>query len=78
MGAPSSISATWTDSTVVCADIPIEKINCKNKIIFFIFMLALIPQHYYKLNFLSNWVGKLQKEEQRSNRRYSSLSIFCI
>ena len=60
------------------ADIPIEKINCKNKIIFFIFMLALIPQHYYKSNFLSNWVGKLQKEEQRSNRRYSSLSIFCI
>lgn len=35
-------------------------------------MLALIPQHYYKSNFLSNRVGKLQKEEQRSNRRYSS------
>ena len=41
-------------------------------------MLALILQHYYKLNFLSNWVDKLQKEEQRSNRRYSFLSIFCI
>ena len=41
-------------------------------------MLALILQHYYKLNFLSNWVGKLQKEEQRPNRRYSSLSMFCI
>lgn len=25
-------------------------------------MLALIPQHYYKSNFLSNWVGKLQKK----------------
>lgn len=41
-------------------------------------MLALILQHYYKLNFLSNWVGKLQKEEQRPNRRYSSLSIFSL
>ena len=26
-------------------------------------MLALILQHYYKLNFLSNWVGKLQKRK---------------
>ena len=25
-------------------------------------MLTLILQHYYKLNFLSNWVGKLQKK----------------
>ena len=27
-----------------------------------LFMLALIPQHYYKSNFLSNWVDKLLKK----------------